>query len=116
MIESADPEVQTFIEDVCATDGELYEVLEALRDLVFDIYPAVDERMMYGGIMFSLEDDFGAVFVHTEHVTFEFTDGVQLPDPNGLLEGTGERRRHLKFETLADIEANDTTFYVERAV
>jgi hypothetical protein len=117
MIESDDPEVQTFIEDVVATNEELFEILEALRDLVFDIYPGVNERIKYGGIMFSLEgDDFGGLFVYTEHVTFEFSDGARLPDPKGLLEGTGARRRHLKFESLADIEANDTAFYVKKAV
>ncbi|MEY7851431.1 hypothetical protein AB7C87_19780 [Natrarchaeobius sp. A-rgal3] len=73
MIESEDSEVQTFIEDVVVRDDDTPEILEAVRRTVFEHYPDADERMMYGGIMFSLEEDFGAVFVHTHHVTVEFS-------------------------------------------
>ena len=31
--------------------------------------------------------------------------GASLPDPDGLLEGTGKRHRHVKLRTLADVRA-----------
>ena len=30
--------------------------------------------------------------------------GVDLPDPSGLIEGTGKRLRHVKLRSLADVD------------
>src|SRR6266436_6463076 len=39
-----------------------------------------------------------------EHVTFIFLRGAALPDPEGLLEGTGKSVRHVKVRTVADVK------------
>jgi hypothetical protein len=39
---------------------------------------------------------FGYVNVFTNHVNVGFFNGVALPDPARLLEGTGKRMRHVK--------------------
>ncbi|MGD9590288.1 MAG: DUF1801 domain-containing protein [Pyrinomonadaceae bacterium] len=39
---------------------------------------------------------FGYVNVFTEHVNVGFFQGTELPDPHGLLEGTGKFMRHVK--------------------
>jgi hypothetical protein len=39
-----------------------------------------------------------------EHVTFIFLRGAVLPDPEGLLEGTGKSVRHVKVRTTADVK------------
>jgi len=39
-----------------------------------------------------------------EHVTFIFLRGAALPDPEGLLEGTGKSVRHVKVRTAADVK------------
>src|SRR5579859_2204281 len=38
-----------------------------------------------------------------EHVTFIFLRGAALPDPEGLLEGTGKSVRHVKVRTVKEI-------------
>jgi hypothetical protein len=37
------------------------------------------------------------------HVTFGFLRGTSLPDPAGLLEGTGKNLRHVKLRTMEDL-------------
>ncbi len=37
------------------------------------------------------------------YVNLYFMDGVELPDPAGLLEGTGKRLRHLKIRRPEDL-------------
>jgi hypothetical protein len=54
-------QVQKYLEEMMMFDTEKYDILQILRGSVFRQYPKVNERMMYGGIMFSLEDDFGGV-------------------------------------------------------
>jgi hypothetical protein len=39
-----------------------------------------------------------------EHVTFIFLRGAALPDPEGLLEGTGKSVRHVKMRTVEDLK------------
>ena len=39
-----------------------------------------------------------------------------MNDPNGLLEGKGKYRRHLKFKTLDDIQAKSLVYFVKQAV
>ncbi len=71
---------------------------------------------MYGGIMFSIEDDFGGVFVRKNHISFEFSSGVQMDDPDNILEGTGQFRRHLKIQSLDDIKDKKVEFFVKQSL
>jgi hypothetical protein len=45
-----------------------------------------------------------AIIPHKTHVNLQFADGVDLDDPDGLVEGTGKRIRHVKFRSLEDID------------
>src|SRR5678815_4974784 len=57
-----------------------------VRELLHDYHPTV------------CVDDaaFGYVNVFRDHVNVGFFHGAFLPDPQGLLEGTGKRMRHVK--------------------
>lgn len=41
----------------------------------------------------------------TDHVNVGFFHGAALPDPAGLLEGTGKRMRHVKVRWGREIDA-----------
>jgi hypothetical protein len=47
---------------------------------------------------------FGYVNAFTAHVNVGFFRGAQLPDPKGLLEGTGRFMRHVKIRPDAGID------------
>ena len=108
-------ETQKFIENIEILDYEKYQILQQLRKIVVDNYPNVKERMMYGGIMFSQQKDFGGVFVYKNHISFEFSDGYRFDDATKLLEGSGKYRRHLKLNSIADIEIKKVAFFVMQA-
>lgn len=42
--------------------------------------------------------------VFARHVGLGFFAGARLPDPEGLLEGTGASLRHVKLRSVADLE------------
>ena len=42
-------------------------------------------------------------------------DGASLPDPAGLLAGTGKRHRHVKIESPADLESPELRALLEAA-
>ncbi len=112
MRKSINNKVQELIDDIEMFDLDKFDILMKLRGIVFSSNPEIQERVMYGGIMFSLEGDFGGLFVRKNHVSFEFVFGVHFKDPDGVLEGTGKLRRHLKLRSLKDIETKRVTYFV----
>lgn len=115
MKKSNDTETQKFIDNVEVQNSNKYQILQLLRQRVFDNIPEVKERMMYGGIMFSFFGDFGGVFVYQNHVSFEFGDGSKFEDPKKVLEGKGKYRRHLKLRSPEEIEVKEVDFFVKQA-
>lgn len=63
MEKSTDLRVQSFLDDLREVASQKHAIIQACRKLVFDTNSGVNERIMYGGIMFSLNgDDFGGLF------------------------------------------------------
>ena len=116
MKKSKNEQVQKFLDDILMFDSEKFEILQKLRKIVFSNYPKTNERIMYGGIMFSLEDDFGGLFVRKKHVSLEFVHGAEMNDPKNLLEGTGKFRRHLKVRCLTDVKDKNVDFFVKQSL
>jgi len=107
-----DERVRKFLEDIGDADSERLKILEKLREIVFARFPGVSERIMYGGIMFSLDEDFGGLFVYKNHISFEFSLGALMKDPEKLLEGGGKLRRHLKIRIIENVEDKTVSFFV----
>jgi hypothetical protein len=53
---------------------------------------------------------------HSAHVNFGFWRGAQVSDPQGLFIGDGERMRHIKIASLADIRSKEFARMVKEAV
>ena len=115
MQKSKNEQVEKHLEDLILINEEQYNIIQKLRDAVFTVHPNTDERIMYGGIMFSLDDDFGGIFTRKNHISFEFGNGFLFDDPDRLLEGGGKFRRHLKIRFLSDIDAKKVSFFVKQA-
>lgn len=79
----------------------------ALRDVLHEEAPATQERVDFGnrliafGWSMAMRDLLFAVIAHREHVNLQLADGAVLPDPDGLVEGTGKRIRHVRIRSIA---------------
>lgn len=58
---------------------------------------------------------FGYVNVFTAHVNVGFFLGTGLPDPGGLLEGTGKFMRHVKLRPECEVDAEALRKLIETA-
>ena len=114
MSTSANAAVQEFIEKIMVEDEAKYQILKAVRKIVFTYYPKMEERMMYGGILFSLAKDVAGVFVYKHHVSLELSNGYRFEDKENLLEGKGKYRRHLKLRSIEEIETKDLAYFVKQ--
>jgi hypothetical protein len=77
------------------------EEAPAARELVYDSPNAVSVAFTFTG---RLAGAFCHVAVYARHVNLGFNRGSELPDPTGLLEGSGKRIRHLGVREPADLE------------
>ena len=78
---------------------------EDVREVLHDGHPTA----CVGDAAFAYVDAFRA------HVNVGFFRGAELPDPAGLLQGTGKRMRHVKLRPGEDIDAAALTELIEAA-
>ncbi|HTO08433.1 MAG TPA: DUF1801 domain-containing protein [Myxococcota bacterium] len=69
-------------------------------ELVYDAYNAVAAAY---GFSERLSDAFCHVAAYAGHVNLGFNRGVELPDPERLLAGSGARIRHVRIEAPGDL-------------
>ena len=78
------------------------EAARALRTVIAAAFPDAVEQVDFGnkllavGKSMAMRDLTFAIIPHSAHVNLQLPDGVDLPDPDGLIEGTGKRIRHIK--------------------
>jgi len=106
-------QIDKFIKELSTSDFEKYEILIWLRNIVWDTFPKVSETIKYGGILFSLKENFGGLFVSKKHISFEFSYGYKLTS-RLKLEGTGKYRRHLKVTHLNKVMKKDLIALLEQ--
>src|SRR5262249_21947256 len=84
------------------------ELARRLCALILRMYPDATVTVDDGYIGFGSGSGYkGLVFVvgpHSRHVTLGLHGGVDLPDPAGLMEGTGKVHRHVKIRRVVDLE------------
>ncbi|SMH53118.1 DUF1801 domain-containing protein [Azospirillum agricola] len=107
--------VEALVARIGENDALLHAVVQAVRQAVRAAVPGVTESVKYGGVMFEGSAPFGGVFAYKGHVSLEFSRGCDLDDPRGVLEGSGKFRRHIKLQSVADVEAKHLRDYAARA-
>ena len=93
----------TFAEAIVQADEKLQELARELRALIIEVYPEVVEvpwpRQQitgYGVGPKKMTEHFCYIGAHSRHVNLGFNYGTHLPDPAGILEGSGKKDRHVK--------------------
>ncbi len=81
------------------------ELVEALRKLVLETSP-MEEAVKWGFPHYSQNGGVCAIIPYKDHVNLEFYRGTELDDPDGLLEGTGKKLRHVKIRKLDDVKTD----------
>jgi len=76
-----------------------------VRELLHDFHPTACVG----------EAAFGYVNAFTSHVNVGFFQGTELPDPKGLLEGTGKFMRHVKIRAERQVNEEALTTLIKEA-
>ena len=85
---------------------ELQAIERALRVTIRSAFPDAVEHVDFGnkliafGRSMRMRGLLFAIIAHTSWVNLQLADGADLPDPAGLVEGTGKRIRHVKTRSV----------------
>ena len=87
----------------------LRPVMESVRALIFEIHPDAcevvrlgEKAASYGCGPRKMIDGYAYIMPFRSWVNLGFFQGASLTDPQGLLEGTGAKLRHIKLRTVED--------------
>lgn len=114
---STNKKVDDFLLDIQVTFPDRFEIIKEIREMFHRENSALAEDIKYGGLVFNLSSQLVAgIFSYKNHVSIEFGFGAEFPDPSGLLEGKGKKRRHLKIVEQQDVKNKNVSFFVGEAV
>ena len=71
-------------------------VIEKLRAVVKTAAPHALESIKWGQPVYEHKGPFSYIKAHATHVNFGFWRGAELDDPKRMLQGEGEKMRHVK--------------------
>lgn len=100
----------TFEDILKSHDPQIQEIAREARALIYEVLPQTVEVVWahqgtagYGTGPKKLSEQFSYIAPMKRHVNLGFYYGSELPDPDGLLEGTGKLLRHVKLRSLEDL-------------
>ncbi len=113
----------TFEELLADTEAELRPIVRRLRELILAVDPDAvevvrlgDRAASYGVGPAKMSEGYAYVLTNKAWVNLGFYHAVDLPDPEGLLEGTGARMRHVKVRSFEDADAPAVRLRIAAAV
>lgn len=112
------------IEDVLGSvDPEVAAIVMRLREIVIAADPETTEQprpgdraLSYGVGPRKMIDAYCYLMPQKGYVNLGFYKGATLPDPDGLLEGTGKMLRHVKVRSLEDCEKPGIRALIDAAI
>jgi len=107
--------ITTLLDGILARGPGLFAIVRALREQVLALDPTIREEVKYGGLLYSTDAPFCGIFAYAGHVSLELSAGALLPDAQGVLEGKGGQRRHIKLRTAEEVESKHVRAYLELA-
>lgn len=94
------------------SDIKICELAGAARNLLYSILPELTEIIWtrqkisgYGTGPKKMTEHFCYIAPCKSHVDLGFNYGSELPDPSGLLEGSGKLMRHIKIKSLKELDS-----------
>ena len=97
-------------------DGWQAEVVTTLRQIIRQAAPKAAESIKWAQPVYEANGPFAYIKAHSGSVNFGFWRGVELADPLGILEGEGDRMRHVKLTGVKDIKRKAFKDFVRSAV
>ncbi|MCH7734785.1 MAG: DUF1801 domain-containing protein [Chloroflexi bacterium] len=101
---------------IAGLEGWQSEVVSLVRDIVEGSAPDAGASIKWSQPVFEQNGPFCYVRAFKNHVNFGFWRGAELPDPEGLLQGDGDKMRHIRLSSPDEVESDAFAALVRSAV
>jgi hypothetical protein len=91
------------------------DLVTRLREIIKEAVPGVQESIKWGRPFFDMNGPICYIVAHSKSVNFGFWRGVELQDPQELMEGTGEKMRHIKLQSKEQIDKGAFMEFLKQA-
>ena len=88
----------------------------ALRKLVLEADPNLSEVIKWGNPTYEKMGLVCYLAANKGYISLGFFNGASLTDPEGRIEGTGKKMRHVKVRGLEDVRPEQYASWVREAV
>ena len=101
---------------------DLQQIATMLRDTILAIHPAAIQTAKpgWGAVQFGFsarnKEIHSYLMPQKDRINLGFYFGVNLPDPDGLLEGTGKALRHVKLRDMDQAASKPITDLITASV
>jgi len=99
--------------------NEIREIAETIRAVAMVNMPRANEFVYHNAINYKLPESPGTwicyIAPQKKYVRFGFFFGANLFDPKKLLEGTGQRMRHIKVKSSEEASTDDLAELIRQA-
>ena len=116
-------QIGTFDDLLQMTEETLRPIVMALREVIVAVDPNTcevvrlgDRAATYGVGPRKMLDGYAYIFPYKRWVNLGFYQGVELADPEGLLEGTGAKMRHVKIRSVDEAKRSAIRALVKGAL
>lgn len=97
LLETMTPELQP-------VGQRLKEIIQELDPNAVEVVRLGDRAATYGVGPKKMSEGYTYILPHAKWIDLGFYKGADIPDPTGLLEGTGAKMRHVKVRDLASCQ------------
>ena len=80
------------------------EIVSSVRQVLIQAAPEADEAIKWAQPVYSSNGPFAYIKAFKNSVNFGFWRGVDLKDPRGLLQGSGDKMRHAKLTSTDQVD------------
>jgi hypothetical protein len=118
-----DTRLGTYDDVLALAEGPVERLMSAARDLVVSLDPDTFEvprpgerSVAYGLGPKKMSEAYVYLMPQKGYLNLGFYHGASLPDPDGLLEGSGKALRHVKLASLDEVGSRAVRRLVESAI
>lgn len=107
---------KTVDEYIDSLEGWQKDVATQVRGIVTGTAPEAKESIKWAQAVYEVNGPFSYMKAFKNSINFGFWRGVDINDPKGLLQGSGEKMRHVKLTGTNDIDEEAFAAYIKQAV
>ena len=100
---------------IVGLEGWQAEIASGVRRIVVEVAPEAKESMKWAQPVYESNGPFCYFKAFKNSVNLGFWRGIDIEDPEGLLEGSGDKMRHVKIRSIDGVDEKQFADFVRQA-